>query len=169
MTVNPGDQIQAQSNASAPTIQWDSEEGVNYTLIVTVADAPFFATPQKLQWLVLNIQGNNVTGGLTVAEYFDGEWDGADKSSNITRYTVLVYKQLGELSYNGEATPARFVEQQTPIYAEMSMVNENNSFILFHLSKNSYAQQSNRSVELPSIRFCRITWTRSTSGWQRVH
>lgn len=106
--MNLGDRIARQTGV--PTIEWDSDDGTYYTLLVTVSEDSFQSNVQYLQWLVVNIQGNDIAGGLTAAEYFDGQFQDNDESLDY-RYTVLVYKQFGKNEDPlNDPLSARFVE-----------------------------------------------------------
>ncbi|XP_050341435.1 phosphatidylethanolamine-binding protein homolog F40A3.3-like isoform X1 [Bactrocera neohumeralis] len=80
-----------------PTVSWGAEDDALYTLIMVDPDAPSRAEPtlrEILHWLVINIPGNKVAEGQTVAEYIGS---GPPEGSGLHRYVFLVFKQPGKI------------------------------------------------------------------------
>ncbi|XP_018790299.1 PREDICTED: phosphatidylethanolamine-binding protein homolog F40A3.3-like [Bactrocera latifrons] len=80
-----------------PTVRWEAEDNALYTLFMVDPDAPSRAEPiyrEILHWLVINIPGNKVAEGQTVAEY---RGSGPPEGSGLHRYVFLVFKQSGKI------------------------------------------------------------------------
>ncbi|XP_049304329.1 phosphatidylethanolamine-binding protein homolog F40A3.3-like isoform X2 [Bactrocera dorsalis] len=80
-----------------PTVSWEAEDDVLYTLIMVDPDAPSRAEPTSreiLHWLVINIPGNKVAEGQTVAEYIGS---GPPEGTGLHRYVFLVFKQTDKI------------------------------------------------------------------------
>ncbi|KAI1729488.1 phosphatidylethanolamine-binding protein domain-containing protein [Ditylenchus destructor] len=81
-----------------PKVNWEAQDGKLYTLIKTDPDAPSRIDPKFREWhhwLVINIPGNNVNQGETLAEYVGA---GPPQDTGLHRYVYLVYEQPGEIS-----------------------------------------------------------------------
>ncbi|XP_055934592.1 protein D2-like [Argiope bruennichi] len=91
----------------APTIQYQADNETLYTLIMLDADAPFpdlNISTTFLHWLIVNIPGNNVNEGQTIASYivpFPPPLLGPH------RYIILIYQQPEKIDPK-EESPARF-------------------------------------------------------------
>lgn len=84
-----------------PTVSWDAEPGVLYTLMITQPDAPTRedrSTGEVRHWLIVNIPDNSVNDGLAVAQYLGS---GAPDGSGLHRYTFLVFRQPDRIDYDG--------------------------------------------------------------------
>lgn len=71
-------------------------------------DAPSRQEPtlsEVRHWLVVNIPGDAVNNGRAIVEYIGS---GAPKGTGLHRYIFLVYRQNGEIEYNGPITSNRF-------------------------------------------------------------
>ncbi|XP_049305201.1 uncharacterized protein LOC105222811 [Bactrocera dorsalis] len=80
-----------------PTVSWEAEDDALYTLFMVDPDAPSRAEPiyrEILHWLVINIPGNKLSEGQTVAEY---RGSGPPEGSGLHRYVFLVFKQPGKI------------------------------------------------------------------------
>nr|XP_014089745.2 protein D3 [Bactrocera oleae] len=80
-----------------PTVSWEAEDNALYALFMVDPDAPSRAEPTNreiLHWLVINIPGNKVTEGQTVAEYIGS---GPAEESGLHRYVFLVFKQQSKI------------------------------------------------------------------------
>ena len=95
-----GNELTPLSVQDEPTVQWPTEEGQYYTLIMTDPDAPS-RTDQKFSqikhWLVVNIPGNDLSMGETLAGYRGSL---PPEGSGLHRYIFLVYKQPGHLKHS---------------------------------------------------------------------
>ncbi|KAH8382307.1 hypothetical protein KR009_002857 [Drosophila setifemur] len=88
-----------------PTVEFDADAGSLYTLLVVDPDAPSREDPkfrELLHWLVINIPGNKVSEGQTVAEYIGA---GPREGTGLHRYVFLVFKQ------NEKITTDKFVSK----------------------------------------------------------
>ena len=55
-----------------PVVNWEAEPNDLYTLVMTDPDAPSRQTPtfrEIKHWLVVNIKGNDISTGRTIAAY----------------------------------------------------------------------------------------------------
>uniref|UniRef100_A0A915CT60 Phosphatidylethanolamine-binding protein n=1 Tax=Ditylenchus dipsaci TaxID=166011 RepID=A0A915CT60_9BILA len=78
-----------------PKVSWEAQDGSLYTLIKTDPDAPSRKEPTHREWhhwLVVNIPGNDVSKGETLAEYVGA---GPPPGTGLHRYVYLVYQQSG--------------------------------------------------------------------------
>lgn len=79
-------------------INWPTEEGALYTLVMTDPDAPSRQNPQYREWhhwLVVNIPGTSVGEGKTLSQYVGS---GPPKGTGLHRYVFLVYKQPSSIN-----------------------------------------------------------------------
>jgi len=74
-------------------INWPHEEGSLYTLIMTDPDSSIESRQIK-HWLVINIPGDKLQEGNTIASYRGA---GPPKNTGHHRYIFLVHKQPGRL------------------------------------------------------------------------
>jgi len=94
----PGRELTPTQVKERPTICWNAEPGALYTLVMVDPDAPSREKPilrEFLHWLVVNIPGNKVAYGHTLADYLGS---GPAPLSGKHRYTFLVYKQYHPLT-----------------------------------------------------------------------
>ncbi|XP_036325333.1 protein D2-like [Rhagoletis pomonella] len=80
-----------------PTVTWEADNDALYTLIMVDPDAPSRAEPtfrEILHWLVVNIPGNEVTQGETIAAYAGSA---PPQGTGLHRYIFLVFKQAGKI------------------------------------------------------------------------
>ncbi|CAG2119516.1 unnamed protein product, partial [Medioppia subpectinata] len=87
--VNLGNELTPLSVKDEPTVQWPTEEGEYYTLVMTDPDVGEMS--EIKHWLVVNIPGSDVSNGETLAGY---RGSGPPKDA-LHRYIFLVYKQSG--------------------------------------------------------------------------
>lgn len=83
-----------------PTVEWPTEEGQYYTLVMTDPDAPSRKEPIRGEikhWLVVNIPGTDLSRGETLAGY---RGSGPSEGSGLHRYVFLVYRQTGLLKHS---------------------------------------------------------------------
>ncbi|CAD6994069.1 phosphatidylethanolamine-binding protein homolog F40A3.3 [Ceratitis capitata] len=95
--VEPGKELTPTQVKDQPTATWQADDNDFYTLFMVDPDAPSRAEPTNreiLHWLVVNIPGNKVAEGQTVAEYIGS---GPSKGSGLHRYVFLVFKQPGKI------------------------------------------------------------------------
>jgi len=89
-----GNQLTPTQVKSPPTlIRWQAIPSSFYTLIFADPDVPSRQNPlfrECEHWLVVNIPGNQVARGETLAEYMSS---GPDLGTGLHRYTYLVYRQ----------------------------------------------------------------------------
>jgi len=81
-----------------PKVSWDAQDESLYTLIKTDPDAPSRIDPKHREWhhwLVVNIPGNDLSKGDTLAEYVGS---GPPPGTGLHRYVYLVYQQSGKVS-----------------------------------------------------------------------
>uniref|UniRef100_A0A915N2Y6 RecQ-mediated genome instability protein 1 n=1 Tax=Meloidogyne javanica TaxID=6303 RepID=A0A915N2Y6_MELJA len=94
---NLGNVLTPTQVKNPPTITWEAEDGVLYTLAMTDPDAPSRDDPKFREWhhwLVVNIPGNDVSKGEVLSEYVGS---GPPKDTGLHRYVFLVYKQKGKI------------------------------------------------------------------------
>ncbi|XP_011192817.2 phosphatidylethanolamine-binding protein homolog F40A3.3-like [Zeugodacus cucurbitae] len=95
--VEPGKELTPTQVKDQPTASWEAEDDALYTLFMVDPDAPSRAEPtyrEILHWLVVNIPGNKVADGQTIAEYIGS---GPPEGSGLHRYVFLVFKQAGKI------------------------------------------------------------------------
>ncbi|XP_076651399.1 protein D2 isoform X1 [Halictus rubicundus] len=83
-----------------PTVNWDADANVYYTLCMTDPDAPSRQDPKFREWhhwLIGNIPGVNVAKGEVLSEYVGS---GPPKGTGLHRYVFLLYKQPGKLTFD---------------------------------------------------------------------
>jgi len=75
------------------SIKWTAEVGAMYTLCMIDPDAPSRQDPSRGEvkhWLVVNIPGNDISKGETLAEFIGS---GPPLGSGLHRYVFLIFKQ----------------------------------------------------------------------------
>lgn len=91
-------------------VTWPTEgDSSLYTLCMTDPDAPSRAEPTKREvkhWLVINIPGNKIDQGNTLAEY---RGSGPPKGTGLHRYIFLIYKQPAMI----DAKDEQFISKTT--------------------------------------------------------
>jgi len=78
-------------------IHWQADPNSFYTLLFLDIDVPSRQDPQYREvehWLVVNIPGNQVEKGDTLAEFISS---GPPQGTGFHRYLYLVYKQPGKI------------------------------------------------------------------------
>lgn len=108
MSVVPGGELTPTQVKDIPSLAWKHKNNELYTLMMFDPDAPSRHEPtisEVRHWLVVNISGNAVNNGQTIVEYIGS---GAPKGTGLHRYIFLVYRQNGEIDYNGPITSNRF-------------------------------------------------------------
>ena len=92
-------------------MDWPTEDGAYYTLVMIDPDAPSRKDPsfgECKHWLVMNIPGSvysepDVSKGETLSTY---KGSGPPKDTGYHRYVFLVYKQLGVINTNDKSPKA---------------------------------------------------------------
>ncbi|KAJ2942933.1 hypothetical protein O0L34_g15123 [Tuta absoluta] len=98
--VTLGNKLAPSRVKSEPKVSWNGNSSYFYTLIVVDSDQPSRELPifrSFLHWCVVNIHGDNVTAGDTLAEYMGA---GPSKNSGVHRLTFLVYWQPGFMEFD---------------------------------------------------------------------
>ncbi|XP_054157114.1 protein D2-like [Oppia nitens] len=100
--VNYGTELKLSESKDVPQVDWPTETGVYYTLMMIDPDAPFRSKPLLSpinHWTVMNIPGTDISKGRTVCGYRGA---GAPPLGGLHRYIFLVYKQSnGIIETNG--------------------------------------------------------------------
>ncbi|XP_065219686.1 uncharacterized protein LOC135845150 [Planococcus citri] len=110
-TIFPGKEIRGMRCQHQPLVTWRSVPELNYTLVYVALDVPHRGNPFAgpfLQWLVVNIPGNNVTAGTTVAKYTE---PGGERKG-LHRHVFLIYHEppatvFNEVDYDNWTLPYR--------------------------------------------------------------
>lgn len=83
-----------------PSVSYEADADGFYTLLFVDPDAPSRDNPHMREvrhWAVVNIPGNNVSAGETLAEYFGS---GPPAGTGLHRYVLLVFKQPSKLLFD---------------------------------------------------------------------
>ena len=83
-----------------PSVKWDGDASVFYTLCMTDPDAPSRKDPKFREWhhwLVGNIPGSDVSKGEVLSQYIGS---GPPEGTGLHRYVFLLYKQPQKLTFN---------------------------------------------------------------------
>lgn len=107
VSVNLGAELTPTQVKDIPTLSWECEKDALYTLIMSDPDAPSRKTPfvaEVRHWLVVNIPGNAISDGQTIADYIGS---GPPQGTGLHRYIFLVYKQNEKIDYKGPITSNR--------------------------------------------------------------
>ncbi|XP_011176418.1 protein D3 [Zeugodacus cucurbitae] len=95
--VERGNELTPTQVKEQPTsVSWPVEDGAFYTLLFLCPDSPTRTDRQYADvwhWLVVNIPGNNLAEGHTVAEYVGAA---PAEDAGLKRYIYLVFKQQGK-------------------------------------------------------------------------
>lgn len=92
-----------------PNVIYKANPNDYFTLIMTDPDAPSRTTPiwrEYRHWLVVNIPGNKVSDGETIAEYVGSE---PPQGTLLHRYVFLLYKQPSKIKFDEPRTNSRYV------------------------------------------------------------
>nr|XP_018905788.1 PREDICTED: protein D3-like isoform X2 [Bemisia tabaci] len=91
-----GNEIHARYTTRMPTfVTWPAKKDSQYCLIMTDPDTSYHSRPTEPReyqhWIVVNIPGNNLTGGETITEYVrpNPEYD----DDGFHRFIFFVFKQ----------------------------------------------------------------------------
>lgn len=98
--ISAGDELTKSEASVAPSIKFNGEKDVYYTLVVSDPDAPSRKNPffgEWLHWLVVNIPGESPTAdkGNMILEY---NGPAPPKGTGSHRYALLVFKQNKKLN-----------------------------------------------------------------------
>ncbi|XP_033308140.1 protein D2-like isoform X1 [Bombus bifarius] len=83
-----------------PSVKWDGDASVFYTLCMTDPDAPSRKEPKFREWhhwLVGNIPGSDVSKGEVLSQYIGS---GPPEGTGLHRYVFLLYKQPQKLTFD---------------------------------------------------------------------
>uniref|UniRef100_A0A0N5C895 Phosphatidylethanolamine-binding protein n=1 Tax=Strongyloides papillosus TaxID=174720 RepID=A0A0N5C895_STREA len=100
--VELGKELTPTQVKNKPNVFFECDDSAYYTLVMTDPDAPSRKEPtlgECKHWLVMNIPGNNVEKGETIAEYIGS---GPPKDTGLHRYIFLVYKQNQKIDTTNE-------------------------------------------------------------------
>ncbi|VDM23834.1 unnamed protein product [Toxocara canis] len=101
LEVTCGNELRPSQVRNPPTVGWDANSNVLYTLILTDPDAPSRQNPtlrEWLHWLVINIPGNNTSRGNVIATFIPS---GPPQGTGLHRYVFLVFSQPGNITNPG--------------------------------------------------------------------
>lgn len=93
VAVQEGNELTPTQVKDEPQVTWEEEQGHLYTLLMVDPDAPSRADPKYreiLHWAVINIPGNKLNLGQSLAEYIGS---GPPEGSGLHRYVFLLYRQ----------------------------------------------------------------------------
>ncbi|XP_030371501.1 protein D2 [Scaptodrosophila lebanonensis] len=105
LVVNKGDELTPTQVKAPPTVEWPTEPGALYTLLLTDPDAPSRKQPKFREWhhwLVVNIPGNDIASGEVLSAYVGS---GPPQGSGLHRYVFLIFKQPQKLTCNEKRIP----------------------------------------------------------------
>ncbi|XP_017847426.1 phosphatidylethanolamine-binding protein homolog F40A3.3 [Drosophila busckii] len=94
VVVQTGNELTPTQVKDEPSVSWAAEStDALYTLLMVDPDAPSRAQPtfrEILHWAVVNIVGNQLASGDTLAEYVGS---GPPEGTGLHRYIFLLYRQ----------------------------------------------------------------------------
>lgn len=98
--VDWGNELKPSQVRDAPhSVQWPTELGSLYTLVLVDPDAPSREARHQLgevvHWLVVNIPGTDISLGETYFEYLGA---GTPENTGLHRYVLAVFEQKGVLT-----------------------------------------------------------------------
>ncbi|CAG2116489.1 unnamed protein product, partial [Medioppia subpectinata] len=108
--VNLGNELTPTQVKNRPAVSWTADTGSLYTLIMVDPDAPSRqdrAYGDVKHWLVINIPGDDVSNGHTLAEFVAS---GPPKDSGLHRYIFLVYKQSDVIHTDEKTVSERSID-----------------------------------------------------------
>ena len=97
-TTSEGCQMAPREVVDVPELEFQTEPGKLYTIILSDPDAPNPSEPkfaEWIHWLVVNVPGSDVSAGIALVPYF-GSAPGNGAGNH--RYMFVVYEQSGEVS-----------------------------------------------------------------------
>ncbi|CAG2177760.1 unnamed protein product, partial [Oppiella nova] len=125
LEVKFGNELTPTQVKTKPVVDWPADNSSHYTLVMTDPDAPSREDPmfgQYKHWLVINIPGNDVAKGRTLAEY---KGSGPPQGTGLHRYIFLVYKQP-DIMNSTEATVASDSLTGRPLFKVREFAKTNN-------------------------------------------
>ena len=114
-----GNEVTPMSVKDQPSVEWPTQVAQYYTLIMLDPDAPSRDKPTKREikhWLVINIPGNDVTKGDTLAVY---RGPSPSKGSGQHRYVFLIYKQSAIIKHSETVLTSSSREGRTKFNARV--------------------------------------------------
>lgn len=93
VAVQEGNELTPTQVKDEPAVTWDTQGEELHTLLMVDPDAPSRADPtyrEILHWAVINIPGNKLNLGHSMAEYIGS---GPPEGSGLHRYVFLLYRQ----------------------------------------------------------------------------
>ncbi|XP_075144496.1 protein D3-like [Haematobia irritans] len=103
--VNKGNELTPTQVKDIPTVEWNSEDGAFYTLLMTDPDAPSCKTPsfrEYQHWLVVNIRGSAIDRGDILTAYVGSA---PPQGTGLHRYVFLLFKQMEKLKFTEKHIP----------------------------------------------------------------
>ncbi|XP_018796172.1 PREDICTED: protein D2-like [Bactrocera latifrons] len=103
--VENGKELTPTQVAAQPSIEWNAENNVFYTIIMTDPDAPSRSNPKFREfnhWLVTNIPGTDISSGDVLTAYVGS---GPPQGTGLHRYVFLVYKQPVKIRFQETRVP----------------------------------------------------------------
>lgn len=100
--MNLGNELTPTQVRDSPEVNWISNSLKYYTLVMVDPDVPSRRLPllrEFKHWIVVNIPGNKVDEGETLAEYVGSA---PSRGSGLHRYVFLVYEQPRKMPFLGE-------------------------------------------------------------------
>ncbi|XP_014092022.2 protein D3 [Bactrocera oleae] len=100
LEVKAGVELTPTQVKSQPLVEWEADQYLFYTLIMTDPDAPCRNAPKLREfkhWLVVNIPVNDISKGEVLSAYVGA---GPPKNTGLHRYVFLLYKQNGKLEFH---------------------------------------------------------------------
>lgn len=82
-----------------PTVNWQTEQGALYTVVMTDPDAPSRSDPKFREWhhwIVGNVPGTDISKGEVLSDYIGA---GPPKGTGLHRYVFLIYKQSSRVEF----------------------------------------------------------------------
>ncbi|CAH1641271.1 unnamed protein product [Spodoptera littoralis] len=98
--VNGGNVLTPTLVKDLPSLSWNANPDLFYTVVNTDPDAPSRAEPvwrEFAHWLVGNVPGDDIASGDQLMQYFGA---GPSLGSGLHRYVFLVYQQPAKLDFD---------------------------------------------------------------------
>ncbi|KAJ0172957.1 hypothetical protein K1T71_011133 [Dendrolimus kikuchii] len=99
--VQAGDEILLDQVVQQPQLHWDANPGRFYTILFIDPDVSSRENAEYrsyLHWLVVNVPGNDINSGDTLAYYINPK---PRPGTGLHRYVFLVYEQPDWISFDG--------------------------------------------------------------------
>ncbi|XP_077502781.1 mitochondrial ribosomal protein L38 [Amblyomma americanum] len=102
--VHYGNIILPSEAAKAPTVLFDSEPNMLWTLVLTSLDSHLLENDKEyLHWFIGNIKGNQVPSGEVVCDYMQPF---LPRGTGYHRFVFVLYKQEGLIDYSNQKLSA---------------------------------------------------------------